>query len=158
MTSVSKNVYIDKLAGKVNKSNNTYHSTIKMMPVDVKPSTYLDFNNENNKEAAKFEVSDHVRISKYKKISAKCYFLNWWEEVFVIENAKSTVLWSYVISDLNSEEVIRTFYGKNCKKQIGKNLEVKKESREKLINYILNGKAAILLLIVGLIKKGIIVI
>ena len=159
MTLVSKNVYIDKLANKlVNKYNNTYHSTIKMMPVDVKPNTYLDFNKENNKEAAKFEVSDHVRTSKYKNISAKCYFPNWWEEVFVIEKVKSTVLWSYVISDLNSEEIIRTFYEKNCKIQIGKNLEVKKESREKLINYILNGKAAILLLIVGLIKKGIIVI
>ena len=35
MTSVSKNVYIDKLGDIVNKYNNTYHSTIKMKPVDV---------------------------------------------------------------------------------------------------------------------------
>ena len=42
MTSVSKNVYIGKLDDKVNKHNNTYHSTIKMKPVDVKSSTYSD--------------------------------------------------------------------------------------------------------------------
>ena len=39
MTSVSKNIYIDKLANIVNKYNNTYHSTIKLKPVDVKSNT-----------------------------------------------------------------------------------------------------------------------
>ena len=43
MTSVSKNVYINKLDDIVTKSNNTYHSTIKMEPVNVKSSTYIDF-------------------------------------------------------------------------------------------------------------------
>ena len=42
MTSVSKNVHIDKLDVIVNKYNNTYHNTIKMKPVDVKSSTYID--------------------------------------------------------------------------------------------------------------------
>ena len=54
MTSVSKNVYINNLADIVNKYNNTYHSTIKMMPVDVKSSSYIDFNKENNKKNPKF--------------------------------------------------------------------------------------------------------
>ena len=49
MTSISKNVYIDKLADIVDKYN-TYHSTIKMKPVDVNPSVYIDFSKENNKE------------------------------------------------------------------------------------------------------------
>ena len=44
MTSISKNIYIDKLDDIVNKYNNTYHSTIKMKPVHVKPNTYVDFN------------------------------------------------------------------------------------------------------------------
>ena len=48
MTSVSKNVYIDKLDDIVNKYNNTYHSTIKMKPVDVKSSTYIDSSKEIN--------------------------------------------------------------------------------------------------------------
>ena len=46
MTSVSKIVYINNLADIVNKYNNTYHSTTKMKPADVKSSTYIDFNKE----------------------------------------------------------------------------------------------------------------
>ena len=39
MTSISKNVYIDKLNDIVDKYNNTYHTTIKMKPTDVKDNT-----------------------------------------------------------------------------------------------------------------------
>ena len=42
MTSISKNIYIDKLEDIINKYKNTYHSTIIMKPVDVKSSTYID--------------------------------------------------------------------------------------------------------------------
>ena len=44
MTSVSNNVYINKLDDIVNKYNNTYHSTIKMKSVDVKSIIYFYFN------------------------------------------------------------------------------------------------------------------
>ena len=50
MISVSKNVYIKKLDDIVQKYNNTYHSTIKMEPVDVKSSTYIDFDKKNDKK------------------------------------------------------------------------------------------------------------
>ena len=70
MTSVSKNVYINKLDDIVNEYNNTYHRTIKMKPVDVKDNTYIDFKKEVNDKDPKFKVSDHVRISKYKSVSA----------------------------------------------------------------------------------------
>ena len=43
MTSISKNVYIDKLDDIVNKYNNTYHSTSKIKPVNVKSSTYINY-------------------------------------------------------------------------------------------------------------------
>ena len=56
-----------------------------MKPVDLNPSTYFDFYKENNKEDPKFELGDHIRISKYKSIFAKDYVLNWSEEVFVIK-------------------------------------------------------------------------
>ena len=62
MTSISKNVYIDKLDDIVNKYSNTYHRTIKMKPFDVKPSMYIEFNEKNNNEGLKFKVADHVRI------------------------------------------------------------------------------------------------
>ena len=48
VTSISKNVYIDKLADIVYTYNNTYHSTIKMKSVDVNSSTHNNFNKENN--------------------------------------------------------------------------------------------------------------
>ena len=64
-TSVSKNVYIDKLDDILNKYNNTYHSTIKMKPVDVKSNTYIDSSKEINDKDPKFKVGDIVRISKY---------------------------------------------------------------------------------------------
>ena len=56
MTSISKNVYIDKLNDIVNKCNNTYHRAIKMKPVDVKPNMYIDFNKENIKEGPKLKL------------------------------------------------------------------------------------------------------
>ena len=71
ITPVSKNVYIDKLDDTVNKYKSTCHSTIKMRAVDVKSSTYIDFNKENNKKDPNFKVSDHVRLSKYKNIFVK---------------------------------------------------------------------------------------
>ena len=43
-------MYIDKLDEIVNIINNIYYRTIKMKPVDVKPSMYINFNKENNKE------------------------------------------------------------------------------------------------------------
>ena len=54
MTSISKNVYIDKLGDIVNENNNTYHRTIKMKPVDVKDNTYIDFGKEVNDKDPKF--------------------------------------------------------------------------------------------------------
>ena len=62
---------IDKLSDIVNEYNNTYHSKIKMKPVDVKSSTYIDFDKENNDKDPEFKVGYHIRISKYKTIFAK---------------------------------------------------------------------------------------
>ena len=71
MTSVSKNVYIDKLDDIVREYNNTYHRTNKMKLIDVKDDTYIDFKKEVNDKDPKFKVGNHVRISKYKNIFAK---------------------------------------------------------------------------------------
>ena len=86
MTSISKNVYIDRLNDIVNKYNNTYHITIKLKPVDVKSSTYIDSSKEINDKNPKFKIGDTVRISKYKNVFAKGYTPNWSEEVFVIQS------------------------------------------------------------------------
>ena len=51
MTSTSKIVYIDKVDDIIIGINNTYHRNFKMNPVDVKSSTYIDFNVENNEKS-----------------------------------------------------------------------------------------------------------
>ena len=110
MTSISKNVYIDKLDDIVDEYNNTYHRTIKMKPIDVKSNTYINIDKEVNDNDPKFKVGDHVRIPKYKNIFAKGYTPNWSEHIFVIKEIKYTVPWTYVIIDLNGQEMIGTFY------------------------------------------------
>ena len=110
MTSSSKNVYIDRLDDIVKEYNNTYHKSIKMKPVIVKDNTYIDFKKVVNDKNPKFKVGDHVRLSKYKNIFTKGYLPNWSEEIFIIKKIKNTVPWTYVINDLNSEEIIGTFY------------------------------------------------
>ena len=102
MSSVSKNVYIDKLDYIVNKYNNTYHREIQIKLVDVKSSTYIIFSKENNDEDPKFKIVDIVRISKYKNIFVKAHILNWSAEDFMIIKVKNIVPWTYLINDLKN--------------------------------------------------------
>ena len=62
MTSISKNVYIDKLEDIVNKYNNTHHRTIKIKPVDVKLNTYIYSSKEINDKDSQFKIGDIVQI------------------------------------------------------------------------------------------------
>ena len=109
-------MYTDKLDDINNESNNTYHSTIKMKPADVKSGTYVGFGRENNDKDPKFKVGDHVIISKYENIFANDYLPNWSEEVFVIKKVKNTAPRTCVIDDLNGEEIAETFYQKELQK------------------------------------------
>ena len=92
LTAISKNVYFDVLDDIVNKFNNTVHRTIKKKPIDFTSDYYAEYNENPNKKNPKF-----------KNIFAKGYTPNWSEEVFVISKIKSTVPWTYVVSDLNGE-------------------------------------------------------
>ena len=104
-----KNVYIDKLDDIANKYNNTYHSTIKMKPVGVKWNTYIDSCKKINDKNPKFKIGDTVRLSKHRNIFAKDY-TSYFSEKFLSKKVKNTVPWTYVINDLNEEEIARTFY------------------------------------------------
>ena len=128
ITSISKNVYIDKLDDIVDEYNNTYHTTIKMKLIDVKDNTYINTSKEINNKDPKFKVGDHVRISKYKNIFAKGYMPNWSEEVFVIKKIKNTVPRTYVI---NGEENIGTFYEKELQKINQEEFRIEKVIRRK---------------------------
>ena len=56
MTSISKNVYSDKLDDIGNKYNNTYHSSVKMKPAYVKSSTYFDSGKGINVKDPQFKI------------------------------------------------------------------------------------------------------
>ena len=131
MTSISKNMYIDKLNDILDEYNNTYHTTIKMKPIDVKDNTYINTSKEINNKDPKFKVADHVRISKYKNIFGKGYMPNWSEEIFVIKKVKNTVPWTYVINDLNGEEIIGTLYEKELQKTNQDKFRIEKVIRRK---------------------------
>ena len=71
MIKVSKNVYHDVLNDIVSKYNKTYHTTIKITPIDVKSDSYAEYSVDSNPKDPKFNIGDHVRIPKYKSIFAK---------------------------------------------------------------------------------------
>ena len=131
MSTISKNVYIDVLNDIVNKYNNTVHKTIKTKPIEVTNDSYVEYNEDSNKRNPECKVDDHVRISKYKNIFAKGYIPNWSEEVFIINEIKNTVPWTYIINDLNSEEVIGTFYEKELQKTNQKEFKIEKVLKRK---------------------------
>ena len=102
-----------------------------MKPVDVKDNKYVDSKKEVNDKDPKFKVGDHLGISKYKNIFAKGYAPNWSEEIFFISKIKNTVPWTFVINDLNGEEIIETFYEKELQKTNQKEFRIEKVIKRK---------------------------
>ena len=131
MTAISKNVYFNVLDDIVDKNNNTVHRTIKMKPIEVTDDYYVEYNEESNKKSPKFKVGDHVRISKYENIFAKGYVLNWSEEIFIVSKVKNTVPWTYVINDLNGEEITGSFYEKELQNTNQKEFTIEKALKSK---------------------------
>ena len=102
-----------------------------MKSIDFKNDTFAEYNEESNEKDPKFKVNDHVRISKYKNIFAKGYALNWSEEIFVIKKIKNTVPWTYVISNINNEEIVGSFYEKKSQKTNQKEFRFEKVIKRK---------------------------
>ena len=85
----------------------------------------------NCNKTPKFKVGGNVRISKYINIFAKGYTPNWSEEAFVITKIKNTVPWTYVISDLNGEEITGRFYEKELQKTSQKEFRIENVLKRK---------------------------
>ena len=111
ITSVSKDMYIDKLNDIVSKYNNTYHRSIKVKPVDAKPKAYNDFSKGINDEHPKFKIGNIVGISKKKLQKA----------MFQIRRKKFWY-WKLVISDLKGEEIVGRFLLNRVAKNKSKNV------------------------------------
>ena len=99
-------MYVDKLDDIVKKYNNTYRSTIKMKLADVKANTYIKPRKYINDKDHKFKFDDHVMVSKYKNIFVNGYDPYWSEDLFVIKKFKNAITLTYIISDLNGEEIV----------------------------------------------------
>ena len=86
-----------------------------MKPIDVKSITYIDL---MLKRMIKILNLKLVIMLQYQKLAffVKICTSNWSNEVFAIKNVKNTVPWSYVIEDLNEEEIVGTFYEKELQK------------------------------------------
>ena len=84
-----------------------------MKPIEVKDTTYM---------ASIKEINDK---------DAKRYTPNWSEAVFVIKEVKNTVSWTYVINNLNGEEIVGTFYEKELQKASQEEFRIEKSLKEK---------------------------
>ena len=131
MTSISKNLYIDKLSDVVNEYNNAYHRTIRMKPLDVKDNTYIDSMELHSNEDPNLEVGDHVGILRYKNIFSNGCTPNWSEETFVIKKVKNSIPWTNVINDLNGTEIIGTFFEKELQTTNQREFRTKKVIKKK---------------------------
>ena len=86
MTSISENVYIDKLDDIVNEYNNTYHRTIKKKPVDVTDNACINIGEEVNDKILILKLV--IELSEYR--IRKTFLLK--DIVFMVKKVKNTVL------------------------------------------------------------------
>ena len=105
---------------------------MKMEQFDAKDNTYIDsMGLHSNDKDPKFKVCGHERVFKCKYVFAKEYILNWSEEVFTIKKVKNIVPWTYVINDLNGDEIVETFYEKEPQKINQKEFRAEKVIKKK---------------------------
>ena len=126
MTSIAKNAYIAKLDDIVKKCNNAYHKTIEMEPRDVKPSIYIDFSKEINKEGPKLKI---VIMLEYqiKKIFLK---------IVTVYIVLKEILCLKQLKILYHRHIILviTFYEKQLKERNKKKFRVEKVIKRKRYN------------------------
>ena len=129
MTAISESVYFHVLddVEKYNNSSQNYENKTNYVTSDY----YAEYNENYNEKDPKLKVGDHVIISKYKNNFAKEYTENWSEEIFVVSKIKNSVPWTYVISDLDGEEIDETFYEKELQKTNQREFRIEKTIKRK---------------------------
>ena len=128
MAAILKKVYFDILDDIVDEYNNTVLTTIGIKSADVKSYSYAEYNVNSNEKDPKFKVRGNVRISKYKTFLLKNIFQNV-QKKFLLwkkKKKKNTVSWTYVINELNSEEIAGNFYEKELQKTNQEKIRIEK--------------------------------
>ena len=108
-------IWIKDLNKLVKEYNNSYHRTIKMKPVDASKKSNenivrKNYNFEIITNKKKFKIGDKVRISLLKNTFEKGYTSNWSEQIYIIDDIKSSNVHYYYLKDLNGEKLDGTFY------------------------------------------------
>ena len=103
---------------------------MKMNPIGVRSGSCTEYNVDSNAKKAKFEIGDHVKISKYKNNIGKDCTPDKSKNAFVNGKVKNTVPWTYVISDLNNEETDRLVCEKKLQKPNHTEFRVEKNKKK----------------------------
>ena len=126
MTSILKNVYIDKFEDIDNTYKNTYHKTIQMKPLAVNPSMYVDFNEENNSENRNLMLEIMLEYQNIKTLLQKAMFRIRVPKFLQLNKLKILFLGHMLLVMLTEKSLFEHFTKKNYKKQSKKSLEFKK--------------------------------
>ena len=106
-------IWIKDLNKLVKEYNNSYHRTIKMKPIDASKKSNdvrKNYNFEITDMKPKFLIGDKVRVSLLKNTFEKGYTSNWSEQIYVIDDIKTSNVHYYYLKDLNGEKIDGTFY------------------------------------------------
>jgi hypothetical protein len=121
--------YLDILPAMINKYNNTVHRSIKCTPTAAREPanhqrvfTALYGTDSDQKKAIaaspppKFQIGDRVRIHRKKDTFEPGFTPNWTEELFIIDNVKSTQPVTYTLNDTKGERIAGSFYEQELQK------------------------------------------
>ena len=108
-------IWIKDLDKLVKVYNNSYHRTIKMKPIDASKKSNenivrKNYNFEITDNKLKFSIGDKVRVSLLKNTFEKGYTSNWSEQIYIIDDIKSSNVHYYYLKDLNEEKLDGMFY------------------------------------------------
>ena len=109
-------IWINDLDKLVNEYNNTYHRSIKMKPIDASKKSNQDivrnnlYNFKYTIKKPKFSIDDRVRVSLLKNTFEKSYTSNWSQEIFIIDDIKTSNVHYYFLKDLQGEKIDGMFY------------------------------------------------
>jgi transposase InsO family protein len=121
------NKYIDIIQDLLKSYNNSYHRSIKCTPISINSKSdqnkiyqnlYKYRKEDGNKSEIRllFKKGDKIRVSKSKRTFEKGYTPNYTIEIFTIDKVLPTVPPTYVIKDLQGEEINGTFYEQEIQK------------------------------------------
>ena len=138
--------WIDMLDELLSQYNNSYHSMIRMRPVDASKKENesevwenLFRDEEHAKKSNKFKVGDSVRISRIKGIFEHGFLPNWSKQIYKIHKINNSIPVTYILKDLQGEIIVGSFYIEELQKTSQEVYRIEKVLRKKKINGIDHG-------------------